>query len=75
MADECKSPMVSARLPRTLVERVDFVTRNIDSGVDNRSKAIKAALEAWLPEMENRLVKLGILEKTHARRDPAKYGA
>lgn len=63
MANECKSPMVSARLPRLLVERVDFVTRNTDGDITNRSKALRAALETWLPAQEERLMQLGILPK------------
>ena len=56
--------MVSARLPTGLVERVDYITRNTDSEtVDNRSTAIRAALEAWLPGQELMLVKLGVLQK------------
>lgn len=63
-AERKKSVMVSARLPAGLVERVDYVTRNTDSKtVDNRSTAVRAALEGWLPAQEQRLVDLGILTK------------
>lgn len=55
--------MISARVPASLVARVDFVTRNIDSNVVNRSLAVQAAIEAWLPGQEERLTELGILPK------------
>lgn len=59
-----KDVMVSARLPGELVERVDYVARNIDSdAVKNRSTALRAALEAWLPGCEERLRVLGVLVK------------
>ena len=61
MADERKTTMVSARLTDVLVARVDFVVRNIDSDVSNRSLAVQAAIEAWLPSQEKRLIELGIL--------------
>lgn len=60
MMDECKSPMISARLPRALVERVDYVARNAEGPITNRSKAVRAALEAWLPEQEKKLQALGL---------------
>ena len=64
MDDEHKSTMISARLPTALVERLDYVTRNIDSEtVKNRSSALRAALDAWLPGCEDRLRELGILAK------------
>ena len=54
--------MISGRLPKALVERLDYVTRNIDSDtVKNRSAALREALEAWLPGREDRLRELGIL--------------
>ena len=54
--------MISGRLPKALVERLDYVTRNIDSEtVKNRSAALREALEAWLPGREDRLRELGIL--------------
>lgn len=56
--------MVSFRLPAALVARVDFVARNIDSeAVKDRSKALQAAVEGWLPAQEERLRELGILPK------------
>jgi hypothetical protein len=56
--------MISVRLPAALVARVDFVARNIDSEVvKNRSTALHAAVEAWLPTQEERLVVLGIIPK------------
>lgn len=63
MTPERKSTMVSVRLPTPLLARVDFVARNTDDYIKNRSVAILAALEAWLPEQEDRLVKLGIIPK------------
>lgn len=47
-----------------VISRVDFIVRNIDSEVvKNRSAALLAALEAWLPGQEDRLRELGILPK------------
>ena len=64
MGTERKTVMVSARIPRTLIERADFVARNIDNDiVRNRSAALQAALETWLPEQEERLRELGLLPK------------
>lgn len=64
MTSERKSTRISARLPAGVVSRVDFVVRNIDSdAVKNRSAALLAALEAWLPGREDRLRELGILGK------------
>jgi len=64
MTPERKSTMISARVPAAVVSRVDFVVRNIDNEtVNNRSAAVLAALEAWLPAQEQRLEKLGILAK------------
>lgn len=64
MTPERKSTMVSARVPAAVVARVDFVVRNIDSeAVNNRSAALLAALEAWLPGQERRLEELGIITK------------
>lgn len=64
MTPERKSTMISARVPSVLISRVDFIVRNIDSEVvKNRSAALLAALEAWLPGQEDRLRELGILPK------------
>jgi predicted DNA-binding protein len=64
MDPERNSVMISGRLPKALVERLDYVTRNIDSEtVKNRSAALREALEAWLPGREDRLRELGILAK------------
>lgn len=64
MTPERKSMMVSARVPLAVISRVDFVVRNIDSDtVKNRSAALLAALEAWLPGQEKRLEELGIIPK------------
>jgi predicted DNA-binding protein len=60
--------MISGRLPKALVERLDYVTRNIDSEtVKNRSAALREALEAWLPGREDRLRELGILSAKKTR--------
>jgi predicted DNA-binding protein len=62
MSTEKKTIMISGRLPAALVERVDYVTRNIDSDtIKNRSAALREALEAWLPGCEDRLRALGIM--------------
>lgn len=65
MPDERKkSTMISARLPTALVDRVDYVSRNIDSeATKNRSGVVRAALESFLPAMEDRLRVLGVLPK------------
>lgn len=64
MPDERKTVMISSRLPAALVERLDYVTRNIDSEViKNRSAGLRVALESWLPGCEDRLRELGILAK------------
>ena len=68
MAPERKTLMVSTRLPATLVARIDFVARNIDTEeIKNRSSAVHAAIEAWLPGQEERLSVLGIIPKKAAR--------
>lgn len=64
MTPERKSTMVSARLPRELVARVDFVVRNSEpETVKNRSTALEMAVLAWLPNEEERLRSLGVLSK------------
>lgn len=63
MTIERKTVMVSARLPAALVARADFVARNTDGDIKNRSAALQAALEEWLPEQEQRLVELGVITK------------
>lgn len=63
MTPECKSKRISARLPASLIARADYVARNTDGAVKNRSAALRAALEAWLPGQEERLQELGILPK------------
>lgn len=68
MEAERKSTMISARLPAVLVERLDYVARNIDSKtVKNRSTALREALELWLPGCEDRLRELGVLAKKATR--------
>ncbi len=67
--NERKTVMISGRLPRALVERLDYVTRNIDSEtVKNRSAALREALEAWLPGREDRLRDLGVLSAAKPRK-------
>lgn len=62
MADE--KIMISARLPVSLVARVDFVARNTDDGpVKNRSTAMQAAVETWLQSEETKLEARGLLQK------------
>lgn len=62
MGIERKNIMISARLPTALVDRLDYVARNIDSEtVKNRSTGLREALEAWLPGCEDRLRELGVL--------------
>jgi predicted DNA-binding protein len=68
MDPERKTVMISGRLPVALVERLDYVIRNIDSEtVKNRSAALREALEAWLPGCEDRLRELGVLSAKKAR--------
>jgi predicted DNA-binding protein len=62
MSTERKTVMISGRLPAALVERLDYVTRNIDSEtIKNRSAALREALESWLPGREDRLRELGVM--------------
>lgn len=67
MAIERKTVMVSARLPASLVARVDFLTRNSEGNVSSRSAAVQTALEGWLPDeektLEKRLEQLGAPSK------------
>lgn len=63
MTPERKTRTVTARLPGSLVERMDFVTRNTSGDVRNRSIAVQTAIEGWLPEQEKILETLGILPK------------
>lgn len=68
MGAERKDVMVSARLPKELVERMDYAARNIDSEVvKNRSTALRDALEKWLPGVEDRLRELGVLQPKKTR--------
>jgi Arc/MetJ-type ribon-helix-helix transcriptional regulator len=57
MPPERKTVMVSVRLPASLVGRADFVVKNTDGDIRNRSVALQAALEAWLPGQEQLLEK------------------
>ena len=52
MATERKTVMISARLPADLVARADYVVANTEGPVKNRSTAVMAALEGWLPPLE-----------------------
>jgi hypothetical protein len=64
MAAECKTTMVSARMPSALIARADFVARNTDAeGIKNRSTVLQVALESWLPGQEKRLEDLGVIPK------------
>lgn len=63
MTSERKTVMVSVRLPASLAARADFVARNTDGDIKSRSAALQAALEAWLPEQETKLEKLGVIPK------------
>lgn len=56
MGSERKTVMVSARLPASLVARVDFVVNNTtEDGIRSRSAAVQSALESWLPGEEKTL--------------------
>ena len=56
-----ESKMISLRVSVALVERVDFVARNIDSDMmASRSAVILTAIESWLPSAEDRLRALGV---------------
>ena len=68
MGTERKTARINARVPKSLLERVDFVARNTDApGVESISTAVQAALEAWLPGQEERLVTLGVPPPKKAR--------
>lgn len=59
-----ESKMASLRLPAALLVRLDFIARNTDAGpVKNRSAAVRAAIEAWLPGQEKELESRGVLSK------------
>ena len=56
-----ESKMISVRLPLELIERTDFVARNIDDDtLTTRSAVILAAIKWWLPWAEIRLRELGL---------------
>lgn len=62
MGPERKDVMLSARLPAALVDRIDYVARNIDGETAHtRSTAVRTALEQWLDKCEDRLRELGVL--------------
>jgi metal-responsive CopG/Arc/MetJ family transcriptional regulator len=63
MDEERKSIMVSTRLPVELVARADFIVRNTDGDIKSRSRAVLAALQAWLPIQEKKLENLGVISK------------
>jgi Arc/MetJ-type ribon-helix-helix transcriptional regulator len=62
MRREIKEIMVSARLPPSMVNRVDYVVRNAED-CRNRSEAVYEALELWLVQEEMKLEARGILQK------------
>lgn len=63
-----KSTMISARFPKDLVDRVDFVARNTqDPDVTTRSAAVLDAVSRWLPEQEKKLTALGLTPPKKAR--------
>lgn len=60
--------MISARVPASLVTRLDFVARNTEhAAVKNRSTAVHVALETWLTAQEDRLRELGVIPKKAVR--------
>jgi len=64
MPAELKATMFSARVPASLVARVDFVVRNNPPEiVKNRSVAVQLALEAWCRDEEKKLQALGVIPK------------
>lgn len=64
MSTERKDVMVSARLAKSTVERLDFIARNTDDArVKNRSTAVEAAIESQLIVWEDRLKELGVIPK------------
>jgi hypothetical protein len=63
MDEERKSIMISARLPVELVARADFIVRNTDGDLKNRSVVLVTALKAWLPGQEKKLEDLGVIPK------------
>jgi Arc/MetJ-type ribon-helix-helix transcriptional regulator len=67
MPIERKATMVSARLPASLVARVDFIVNNTEGDIRSRSAAVQYALEHWLPgqekALEQRLEQLGAPSK------------
>lgn len=66
--DDERKIMVSVRLPANLFDRLDFVARNTDArGIKNRSTAVMAAIVAWLPKHEERLVTLGLTPPKKSR--------
>jgi metal-responsive CopG/Arc/MetJ family transcriptional regulator len=65
---EHERKMISVRLSATLVDRLDFVGRNIDDAkIKGRSTAVVAAIESWLPVQEDRLRELGVITKKAGR--------
>ncbi len=50
--------MLSARLPAVVVERMDFVVKNM--GIVDRTAAIREAIESWLLPREQRLRESGL---------------
>jgi len=61
-----KTTMISARVPSSLVGRVDYVIRNLESAPGGRSAAVAEALEQWTSAQERELERLGIKAKKQA---------
>jgi hypothetical protein len=56
--------MISARVPASLVARLDFVVRNTEGDATrNRSVTLQLALETWLEDEEARLEARGVRSK------------
>jgi len=61
MTDTSNTAMVSARLPKRLIKRVEFIIRNTPStAVRNRTDAIAQALDAWTARQYVELSALGL---------------
>jgi hypothetical protein len=64
MSIERKDVRLNARVPASVVTRLDYVVRNTENrAVRNRSTGLLVALEAWLIDQEERLRVLGVLPK------------
>jgi len=68
MEKASESVMVTCRLSKALVERVDYAVRNIPTGETlSRSRAIEAALTAWVNAAEQELTRLGVFNEETAK--------